>query len=368
MEKLVPEVWHSTVNDLLHRFFREELQAFLVTSGFGLGIILIGLTLFPLKEKLSSVYEDEHFADLEKQSPPPLWQQGLEEVKLAILYLLLQGLSLFLALQGHPALAILSTILSIAYLAGAMTLDHISYFFQRRGRKIHGIIWILVRYAPLRSTLIGFLCIGPVLLLEKLLPASLNPTVAISILVFTEVLGMAFATLLGCHLGALVLKAHPELAKNPPPKSWTISYRSLVAILAIWMVVFFGWWGIRAYQHYGFMKCRYKPLWRDTTFKLRDTRVLVTFPIQIENRTSRVIDPSELKIEFTGDGVVGGTVVAQGEEITEDQKGILKLTFEAELSEEALLDLPRFLESSYSAHLRFDPPLSRPVLFKIFPQ
>ena len=56
--KLVPEIWHSTVDDLLHRFFREEHRAFLVTTGFGLGIILIGLTLFPLKEKLSSTYEE----------------------------------------------------------------------------------------------------------------------------------------------------------------------------------------------------------------------------------------------------------------------------------------------------------------------
>ena len=122
MGKLVPEVWRSTADDLIHRLFRDELRSFLVTSGFGLGIIVIGMTLFPIKEKLSATYEEEHFPELEKQPQPALWQQGLEEVKLAVLYLLLQGMSFYLALQGHPQLARLGAGLSVAYLVAAMAL------------------------------------------------------------------------------------------------------------------------------------------------------------------------------------------------------------------------------------------------------
>lgn len=368
MAKLVPEVWHSTIDDLLHRFFREELRAFIVTTGFGLGIIIIGMTLFPLKEKLSATYEEERFPELEKQAPPPLWKQGLEEIKLAFLYLILQSLSLFLTLQGHPALAKIGTALSIAYLVAAMALDHCSPFFQRRNRKIHGIIWILLRHAPSRTALIGFLCIGPVLILEKQLPSSLNPTIAISILVFTEVLGMACATLLGCQLGASLLKTQPNLAKNPPPGPWTFSYRALVSTLALWMAIFFGWWSLLAYNHSRFMRCHYRPLWQDTRFKIRDTRVLITLPFEVENRSGGNIDPSKLKIEVLGEGVLEGSVDLQGPLIPAGEVGTLSLGFAADLNESAILNLPEFLKTNYSAHLKFTPPLSQTVLFKIFPQ
>ena len=63
------------------------------------------------------------FSEIEKQPQPPLWRQGLEEVKLAFLYLLLQGMSLFLAVQGHAFLSTLGAALSIAYLVAAMALD-----------------------------------------------------------------------------------------------------------------------------------------------------------------------------------------------------------------------------------------------------
>jgi hypothetical protein len=368
MVKLVPEVWRSTVDDLLHRLFRDELRTFLVTTGFGLGIVVIGMTLFPLKEKLSSTYEEEHFPELEKQPQPSLWKQGLEEVKLAILYLLLQGMSLYLAVQGHKSLALLGASLSIGYLIAAMALDHCSPFFQRRDRKIHGIIWILLRRAPLRTALIGMLCIGPVIILEKTLPSTLGATVAISILVFTEVIGMACATLLGCHLGAALLKDHPNLAKSPPPLAWTFSYRVLVLVLAVWLGIFFGWWTKGAIRHAHFMQCRYRPLWKEAEVKIRETRVLVALPVQVHNRSSGAIDPTELDIEVLGRGILEGGVMLKGPLIQGGETTNLTLSFEADLTEEALLNLPGFLEAEYSAHLRLEPPLSKPVLLKIFPQ
>ena len=367
MVKLVPEVWRSTVEDLIHRLFREELRAFLVTTGFGLGIVVIGMTLFPLKEKLSATYEKERFPDLEKQPQPPLWRQGLEEVKLAILYLLLQGMSLFLAVQGHAALATLGAALSLGYLVAAMALDHCSPFFQRRDRKIHGVIWILLRHAPVHALLIGLLCIGPVIILERQLPSGLNPTVAIAILVFTEVLGMACATLLGCHLGAMLVRRRADLANSPPPLLWTLSYRTLVFTLTIWLGLFFGWWAHGAYTHSHFMQCQYRPLWKETEVTIRETRVLVTLPVQIHNRAKGTIDPTELNLEVRGQGILEGGVTLKGPQIPAGATSKLFLTFEANLPKEALLDLPKFLESEYSAHLKLKPPLSQTVLLKIFP-
>lgn len=365
--KLVPEVWHSAVDDLIHRFFFKELRAFLVTTGFGLGIITVGIFLFPLKEKLSTTYEGECFPELEKQRQPPLWRQGLEEVKLAFLYLLLQGMSLFLAVQDYTFLASLGAALSIAYLVAAMTLDHCSPFFQRRNHKIHGVIWILLRHAPLRATLIGLICIGPVIILERHLPASLDPTIAIAILVFTEVLGMACATLLGCHLGSALVKKETVLSNQHPPRLWTLSYRTAVFILTIWLGVFFSWWGNGIYTHYQIMRCQYQPLWKRTEFKIRETKALISLPLRIQNKSSKPLDVTKLQIEVEGEGILDGKVILTGSTLQTGETSNFLLNFEAHLTEEALSDLPRFLEAEYSAHLKFKPPLSTPIALELFP-
>jgi|TARA_B100001059_G_scaffold90193_1_gene88841 hypothetical protein len=365
--QLVPEIWHPAVDDLVHRLFFEEFRAFLVTTGFGLGIIIVGMTLFPLKEKLSTIYEGERFPELKKQRHPPLWRQGLEEVKLAFLYLLLQGMSLFLAVQGYPFLATLGATLSIAYLITAMALDHCSPFFQRRNHKIHGIIWILLRHAPIRTTLLGLICIGPVIILERHLSASLEPTAAIAILVFTEVLGMACATLLGCHLGSALLKEEATLPSQPPPKLWTFSYRITVLILTIWLGVFFSWWGNGVSKQSQIMRCQYQPLWKRTEFKVRGTKALVSLPLRIQNESSKPLDVGKLQIEMEGEGILDGEVILAGSTIQSGETSIILLNFEAQLTEEALLDLPRFLEAEYSAHLKFEPPLSTPIALELFP-
>lgn len=367
LAKLVPEVWHSAVDDLIHRLFFEELRTFLVTTGFGLGIIIVGMALFPLKEKLSTIYELERFPELKKQRQPPLWRQGLEEVKLAFLYLLLQGMSLFLAVQGYPLLAALGATLSIAYLVTAMALDHCSPFFQRRNHKIHGIIWILLRHAPLRTTLLGLICIGPVIILERHLSASLEPTAAIAILVFTEVLGMACATLLGCHLGSALLKKDTTLFSQDPPKFWTFSYRITVFILAVWLGVFFSWWGNGIYTHYQIMRCQYQPLWKKTKFKVRGTKALISLPLRIQNESSKPLDVGKLQIGMEGEGILDGEVLLAGSSIQTGETSIVLLNFEAQLTEEALSDLPRFLKAEYSAHLKFEPPLSTPITLELFP-
>ena len=53
LQKFIPAEWHSTAQDFTHRLYIEELTTLTVTTSFGLGIISIGLLLFPLKEKLS---------------------------------------------------------------------------------------------------------------------------------------------------------------------------------------------------------------------------------------------------------------------------------------------------------------------------
>ena len=367
MVKLVPEVWHPTVNDLIQRFFFEELRAFLVTTGFGLGVVTVGITLFPLKEKLSTTYERERFPELEKQPLPPLWSQGLEEIKLAFLYFLLQGMSLFLAVQGYPILASLGAALSIAYLVAAMALDHCSPFFQRRNHKIHSVIWILLRHAPLRTTLIGLICIGPVIILERLLPTSLDPGGAIAILVFTEVLGMACATLLGCHLGFALVTKEKEFTDQRPPALWTLSYRISFFILTIWLGVFFSWWGNRIHSDYQIIKCQYQPLWEKTEFKIRESKALISLPLQIQNKSSKPLDVTKLQIKVKGEGLLDGDIILNGPTIQVGETSNVILNFQANLAEEALSDLPRFLKAEYSAYLKFEPPLSTPIILKIVP-
>ncbi len=365
LASFVPTDWHPVIADFTDRLFAREFRNFLVTSGMGIGLVLIGLTLFPLKEKLSLTYEQEHFPDLHRPREPSLPRQGLEELKFAGLYLLLQGLSLYLALFGYQ---FASSVLSIGYLVIAMTLDHCSPFFQRRTHSLHGIIWILLCNAPWRSLALGAVFIGPVILLERLLPADLPPLGAISLLVLTEVMGMALATLAGCHLGASLVTTKPALADSPPPKAWTISYRVSLITLTIWLGIFFGWWAKGAITHHRLIRCKYRPLWSEINVRIRDTTIHLTLPVEVTNRSRGKIDPSDLVITLQGEGVLDGTVHLNGPEIAANESKIFPLAFVIRLETAALENLPNFLKSGYSASLELEPPLSPPIQFKIFPQ
>jgi hypothetical protein len=134
------------------------------------------------------------------------------------------------------------------------------------------------------------------------------------------------------------------------------------------MAVFFGWWGHGAYTHHRFLQCQYRPLWRETGFKLRERTVLVTLPIEVDNPSRSSIDPTELTMTIQGEGILAGSVLLEGPMIRGGESAILRLVFAADLSEEALLNLPEFLRARYSGHLKLEPPLSKPVLLKIFPQ
>ena len=374
LQKFVPSDWQPVYRDMVDRLFRDELRSFLVTSGFGVGIIVIGITLFPLKEKLSGTYEEEHFPNLKRHPQPPLLEQGLEEFKLASLYLLLQSLSLYLALQGHTFLATLGSALSVTYLILAMALDHCAPFFQRRGHQIHAIIWILLRHAPWQSVLVGALFICPSLLLEKLLPSTLSPPIAIGMLVLSEVLGMAFATLAGCHLGAMIISKDPVLETLPPPRSWTLGYRTVVLLLTLWMTIFFTWWAKGSVRHFRFVNSKYKPLWSETTFKIREgktethAKVLVTLPISVTNRSNGSIDPTLLNIEIMGTDALEADVILSGEKIESLSTKTLTLNFAIQLPIDELArgDISRFTRANYSAHVLLDPPLSRTVRIPLF--
>jgi len=373
LQRFVPSDWQPVYRDVVDRLFREELRSFLVTSGFGIGIIVIGMTLFPIKEKLSGTYEEEFFPNLEKHKQPPLLKQGLEEVKLACLYLLLQSLSLYLALQGHIFLATIGSTLSVYYLIFAMALDHCAPFFQRRKHQIHGIIWILLRHAPWQTALIGALFICPSLILEKLLPSTLVPAIAISLLVLSEVLGMALATLAGCHLGAKIISKHPDLIRNPP-RSWTLSYRTLVVLLTLWMGIFFTWWAKGSLRHSRFLNSKYRPLWSEMSFKIREgstdthAKILISLPITVTNRSEGTIDPTQLDIEISGTESLEAGVSLSGEKIGAQASGnlILDFTIQLPLADLSRGDVSRFTQSNYSAHILLEPPLSRTVKIPLF--
>jgi hypothetical protein len=68
-----------------------------------------------------------------------------------------------------------------------------------------------------------------------------------------------------------------------------------------------------------------------------------------------------------GEGILDGEVILAGSTIQSGETSVILLNFEAQLTEEALLDLPRFLEAEYSAHLKFEPPLSTPIALELFP-
>lgn len=115
------------------------------------------------------------------------------------------------------------------------------------------------------------------------------------------------------------------------------------------------------------MRCQYQPLWKKTKFEVRGTKALISLPLRIQNESSKPLDVGKLQIGMEGEGILDGEVLLAGSSIQIGETSIVLLNFEAQLTEEALSDLPRFLKAKYSAHLKFEPPLSTPITLELFP-
>ena len=81
-----PESWHFVLEKMGQLFLHSASQQLLVSLALGLSLLVVTITLFPLKEHLSHSFESENDLTEDEVEPLPIWAEAWEESKLLILY------------------------------------------------------------------------------------------------------------------------------------------------------------------------------------------------------------------------------------------------------------------------------------------
>jgi len=374
MAAFLPTEWHSFLIDLGERVFLEKITSIAISAGYGGVIVLIGITLFPIKEKLSLTYEEERFPEIDRGEDVSLPGQGWEEVKLLFLYLLFQLASLYLFVQGSEFLGFVSKGLSYFYLILAMALDHCLPFFHRRGKNLQQTAYFLLRHAPVYFLLMGVLCMAPAIILEQLTQRGFRADSGITLLVFTEVLGMTAACIAGSHLGGKLVTRMSQL--ELAPRWWNLLYNSISICAFAFFITALSWWLQAASNHHQLLKCRYEPLWRDFSYKVtgkestdgRDAIIRLSLPLAVHNPTDSNLSLDYTTFHLLSDSTSIGQAKALGDPIPSNGSQTLHLEFSVTLPTKKALrgDFSAYLKGNYHGELRCQPRFSSELAVEVF--
>jgi len=366
LDHVFPEAWHPFVADIATRLLSGQMAAIAASAGMGIGVFAVGVTLFPIKERLSASFEADAFPDMPRGEEPPLLVQGFEEVKLMGLYAVFQGLAVYLGLQGVRWLAVAGTALGYWYLALAMALDHAAPAFQRRGAGLGAIVWAL-RRAPVSLHLLGALFVLPAVALQPWASANLRPEEAIALVAGAEVVGMALAAMAGCALGAEVIRGGLD---RGVPKLWSVATTAAALAVLAWQAAFFTWWGLAIDRRSQLLKCGYRVDWERASYEARGRPspggqvavIRLSSPVAVTNPTARAIDLGGVAIEVHGAGGLLATAVLAAASAPPHATTEVLLDATFELPVEPLAGaLPGLLGERFHIYVVVAPPLSAPV-------
>jgi uncharacterized protein involved in cysteine biosynthesis len=208
LEYLFPESWTTTAGLLVDRFLATQTRAVLINATVSGTLILISVTLFPVKEKLSDAFERGAGLTDEEPREFPLWFQAFEELKLVILFATAQMAIFWIGYHPNPLRRQAATILSYGYLFTTFSVDFVSPLLQRHRLRYSQILKTLVRH-PLATLLFGALFSLPAVLAGHYIArqAGMPLRDAILLLFGANLLGIVWGCLGGTWLGARFLPA-----------------------------------------------------------------------------------------------------------------------------------------------------------------
>jgi hypothetical protein len=366
LDYLLPTDWHAVADYLIDRFVVFQARPVLVNAALSGAVLLISTVLFPLKERLSAVFEDEAGLTGRTPDPFPRWFQALEEAKLAVLYVTAQLTVLWIGYPPDPRRRALATALSYAYLFGSYGVNFVAPVLQRHRLRYAAILRALA-VRPL--LLFGF---GAVFALPPVLMARAAGTLSrgeLAALFGLQIATLGWAVLAGTRVGAALLPEAQATRPPPPPVRW-LGWLALAALLGAegWLT---GVVALSVHHKSQILKCRWSVDWgsfdwdRPSLGALLDGRVdvAVRFDVEVRNPTpfDVVFEDNRLELRHAGTLVATAaltpmTVPAGG--VTRQPVGT-----RLELEASSLLEGRRLLDDRWNATLfvRVAPDVELPV-------
>lgn len=257
---VLPADWRVAAKFLVKKVFAAQEHAVLTNAALSMSLMVVTITLFPLKEKVSATLEEDARLLTEPFDEHPLWFEAWEEIKLFLAMLAAQGTIFWIGYSDDPARRSLALVLSYLVLFASVGFDFLSPILQRH-RQRYSVM--MKSFAANPFLLFGF---GALFALPAIITARVVAThtdwSAGTQLAFSfgaQVFGIAFAAIGGTVAGAPLLAD----AKLRTPSS-------LLARIGIWVLLLglLGWNGYRfgvigrsLHHKSQILKCEYDVDW-----------------------------------------------------------------------------------------------------------
>ncbi len=190
-----------------------ELLANAMVTG---SLLVVSLALFPLKEKLSRRVERDHQLDGGRAyQDHPLWFQGLEELKLLLLYVAVFIFLFWLGYDHSPVRKTVAVILSFLFTWFTWAVDFAAPTPQRHRLTYSQVIKAVLR-RPLASLGFGALVSAPVVITTHAMSKAkgVDPAVIVAVVFGLNVLAMTWAAIAGTWLGARLIPVAEEQQRS----------------------------------------------------------------------------------------------------------------------------------------------------------
>ena len=309
MAYLLPDEWHFASKLLVDNFFASQEQAVITNAAIVASLLVVQITLFPLKEHVSLTLEEDNALTTDPIEEHPLWFQAWEEIKLFVAMLAAQGTIFWIGYSQNPSRRLLATVLSFAVLFASVGIDFLSPILQRHK----------LRYSAILKTLFAhpFLLFGFGALFS--LPAIIAGTVAanhptwtfstqLAVVFGAQIIGIALAAIGGTIAGAPLVAD----AKKRPRSHVIVRVLAWTALLGLiaWNTQRFVVVGRSLHHKTQVLKCSYKVDWKSFHGDLPGKAELLAaarkgeitisggFTVTITNPTSTDVDIEDNRLEL----------------------------------------------------------------------
>jgi len=282
----------------------------------GVTLMVVSLTLFRVKERLSQAVErgsnltDRPFRELR------WWQEGFEEVKLALLYAAAFFLIFWLGHDPSPWRRVASTVASYVFLFFTYAVDFGAPLLMRHGLRYSQIIKAML-LRPVATFLYGAVFAAPVVIAAQVVAhvPDLGAGATVGIVFAANVLSVTWAAIGGAWLGARLLPC----AETRRRSWWPTRVGAWIGLLTVV--------GLNIYASANLivalqtksqiLKCSYTPDW--STLKVDKPALGALLGGEVKTRVSfdvTIDNPNPLAVRLEDNDLVvedpDGLVIARG--------------------------------------------------------
>lgn len=324
MDYVLPSDWHFAARTLLHKFFAQQEQLVITNAVVAGALVVVQITLFPVKEKVSAALEEDARLVPEPVEEHPLWFQAWEEIKVFLAMLAAQGTVFWLGYSDDPVRRKLAVVASFLVLAGNVAVDFLSPVLQRHMLRYSQIIKSLAAH-PVLSLGFGALFALPAVGAASLASAHAEWSFGLRIGVAFggQVLGVALAVLGGTVAGA-PLVADARQRKRSHWAVRVLAWLLLAGVLA-WNGYRFGAVGRSLHHKSQLLKCDYAVDWSSFSAETPSALDLVqaarhdsitlgvSFDVTVTNTTGIDVEIEGNRLEVRQKGqLIGQTQLPRG--------------------------------------------------------